>query len=133
MTMLGWGVVQYRSAYANSGLLPQMLDALKWGTGWIIKAHPSANVFYAQVGNGGTDHAFWDAPEVMGMARPSYRIDPQHPGSDVAAEAAASLAAASIVFRPTDSAYADLLLAHAKQLYAFADTYRGKALCANDR
>ena len=103
MTMLGWGVVQYRSAYANSGLLPQMLDALKWGTGWIIKAHPSANVFYAQVGNGGTDHAFWDAPEVMGMARPSYRIDPQHPGSDVAAEATASLAAASIVFRPTDS------------------------------
>ncbi|MCX7415093.1 MAG: glycoside hydrolase family 9 protein, partial [Planctomycetia bacterium] len=42
MTMLGWGVVQYRDAYAASGLLPQMLESLKWGTDWIIKAHPSA-------------------------------------------------------------------------------------------
>jgi|GEM_PF-356616 len=126
MTMLGWGVVQYRDAYAASGLLPQMLESLKWGTDWIIKAHPSANVFYAQVGNGSADHAFWGAPEAMTMARPSYRIDAQHPGSDVAGEAAAALAAASIVFRPTDSVYADLLLKHARELYTFADTYRGK-------
>lgn len=33
------------------------------------------------------------------------------------------MAAASMVFRPTDHAYADLLLVHAKQLFTFADTY----------
>ena len=63
MTLLGLGVVQYRDAYVTSGLLPQMLDALKWGTDWLIKAHPSANVFYAQVGNGSADHAFWARPK----------------------------------------------------------------------
>jgi hypothetical protein len=60
------------------------------------------------------------------MARPAFKIDAQHPGSDLAGEAAAALAAASIVFRPTDTAYADLLLDHAVELYNFADTYRGK-------
>ncbi len=126
MTLLSWGAIQYRDAYANSGQLAQMLDTIRWGTDWIMKAHPEPNVFYAQVGNGGADHAFWGAPEVMGMARPSYRVDALHPGSDVAAEAAAALASASMVFRPTDPAYADLLIRHAKELYSFADTYRGK-------
>lgn len=60
------------------------------------------------------------------MGRPAYGLDPTHPGSDAAGEAAAALAAASIVFRPTDPAYADQLLEHARQLYTFADTYRGK-------
>jgi len=126
LTMLGWGLVQYRQAYATSGLLDEMLDTLKWGTDWIIKAHPEPNVFYAQVGNGSADHAFWGAPEVMTMARPAYRLDPSKPGSEVAAEAAAALAAASIAFRPSNAPYADTLLGHARQLYAFADTYRGK-------
>ena len=126
MTLLGLGVVQYRDAYATSGLLPQMLDALKWGTDWLIKAHPSANVFYAQVGNGSADHAFWGAPEVMTMGRPASKLDPTRPGSDVAGEAAAALAAASIVFRPTDPVYADLLVKHARELFTFADTSRGK-------
>jgi endoglucanase len=126
MTMLAWGVVQYREAYAASGLLDHMLEALKWGTDWLVRAHPEPNVFYAQVGNGGADHAFWGPAEVMTMNRPSYRVDATKPGSDVAGEAAAALAAGSIAFRATDATYADLLLGHARQLYTFADTYRGK-------
>ncbi|MCY8410803.1 glycoside hydrolase family 9 protein, partial [Bacillus haynesii] len=35
-------------------------------------------------------------------------------------------ASASIIFKPTDSSYSEKLLAHAKQLYDFADRYRGK-------
>jgi hypothetical protein len=35
------------------------------------------------------------------------------------------MAAAALVFRPTDPAYADKLLQHAKELYAFADKHRG--------
>jgi hypothetical protein len=126
MTMLGWGLVQYRDAYTTSGLLEEMLDTLKWGTDWILKAHPEPNVLYAQVGNGSADHAFWGPAEVMTMARPAYRLDPTKPGSEVAAEAAAALAAASVAFRPTNAAYADTLLVHARQLYSFADTYRGR-------
>ncbi len=126
MTMLGWGVVEYRDAYEQSGQLPYILDTIKWGTDYIIKAHTAPNEFWGQVGLGGPDHAFWGPAENMTMARPAFKIDAQHPGSDLAGEAAAALAAASIVFRPTDTAYADLLLDHAVELYNFADTYRGK-------
>jgi hypothetical protein len=47
-------------------------------------------------------------------------------GSDLAAETAAALAAASIVFQKTDPSYANTLITHAKQLYDFANKYRGK-------
>ncbi len=130
MTMLSWGAVEYRNAYQQSGQLPYILDAIKWGTDYLIKANVTdsngTKEFWGQVGQGNIDHAYWGSPESMTMARPSFKIDRDHPGSDLAGEAAASLAAASIVFRATDSAYADTLLQNAVQLYNFADTYRGK-------
>jgi len=46
-------------------------------------------------------------------------------GSDLAGEAAAALAASSIVFRNVDSEYSAKCLQHAQDLYRFADTYRG--------
>jgi hypothetical protein len=128
--MLSWGAVEYRNAYQKSGQLPYILDAIKWGTDYLIKANVTdsngTKEFWGQVGQGNIDHAYWGSPESMTMARPSFKIDRQHPGSDLAGEAAASLASASIVFRATDSAYADKLLHNAVQLYNFADTYRGK-------
>ena len=133
MTMLAWGVDEYHSVYDRIGQLDDALDAVKWGTDYILKAYDdkgTANtaddVFYGQVGNGQADHAYWGPPETMTMARPTYQIDADHPGSDLAGESAAALASASIIFRPHDVAYADKLLAKAKQLYNFAETYRGK-------
>jgi len=126
MTMLSWGVVEYRDGYSSSGQLSEALEAIKWGTDYILKAHTAPNEFYGQVGLGDVDHAYWGPPETMTMARPAFKITAQKPGSDLAGEAAAALASASIAFRPTDQAYADRLLNHAIQLYNFADTYRGK-------
>lgn len=130
MTLLSWGVEEYRSAYANTGQLDEALDAIRWGTDYILKAHVTdedgTREFWGQVGDGNTDHAYWGAPEDMTMARPAFKVDRQNPGSDLTAEAAAALAAASIIFRPTDPVYADQLLTNAEQLYEFADTYRGK-------
>ncbi|MEQ4715699.1 glycoside hydrolase family 9 protein [Nonomuraea sp. B19D2] len=125
-TMLAWGAVEYRDAYANSGQLTHLLNNLKHVNDYFIKAHPSANVLYGQVGNGGTDHAWWGPAEAMQMARPAYKIDASCGGSDLAGETAAAMAASSMVFRPTNPAYADTLLTHAKQLYTFADTVRKK-------
>ncbi|HEY9882154.1 MAG TPA: glycoside hydrolase family 9 protein [Thermosynechococcaceae cyanobacterium] len=126
MTLLSWGVGQYRNAYQQSGQLPYALDAIKWGTDYILKAHTAPNEFWGQVGSGNADHAYWGPPEKMTMARPSFKIDSQRPGSDLAGEAAAALASASIIFRSTDTAYSDRLLQNAVELYNFADTYRGK-------
>jgi endoglucanase len=124
LTMLAWGAVDHRDAYTRSGQLPHLLSNLRWGTDYLIKAHPSANVLYGQVGNGNADHAWWGPAEVMPMARPAYKIDASCGGADLAGETAAAMAAASIAFRPTDATYANTLVTHAKQLYDFADRVR---------
>ncbi|MCT2583568.1 glycoside hydrolase family 9 protein [Actinophytocola gossypii] len=125
-TMLAWGAVEYRDAYAAAGQLDELANNLRWVTDYFLKAHPEPNVLYGQVGNGGTDHAWWGPAEAMPMDRPAYRIDASCGGSDLAGETAAALAASSIVFRPTDPGYADTLVTHARQLYTFADTVRGE-------
>ncbi|GAB2959952.1 glycoside hydrolase family 9 protein [Nonomuraea fastidiosa] len=125
-TMLAWGAVEYRDAYVSSGQLTHLLNNLKWVNDYFIKAHPSPNVLYGQVGNGGTDHAWWGPAEAMAMNRPAYKIDASCGGSDLAGETAAAMAASSIVFRPTNPSYADTLVTHAEQLYNFADTVRQK-------
>ena len=62
----------------------------------------------------------------MQVSRPSYKIDQNSPGSDLAGETAAAMAAASLLFKDEDPAYADTLVQHAKDLFDFADMYRGK-------
>ena len=90
----------------------------------------TTQAFYGQVGDPFLDHGYWGAPEDMRLGRPAYKVDPANPGSDLAAETAAALASASIVFRATgvseNVAYADQLLDNARQLYTFADIYRGR-------
>ena len=51
-----------------------------------------------QVGDGDADHAFWGRHEEMTMARPAFAVSTSNPGSDVAGETAAALAAGSIAF-----------------------------------
>jgi len=123
-TMLAWGAVEYRAGYQASGQLTHLLNNLRVPNDYFIKAHPAPDVLYGQVGKGDDDHKWWGPAEVMPMARPAYKIDASCGGADLAGETAAAMAASSIVFRPTDPAYADTLVTHAKQLYAFADRVR---------
>ena len=125
ITVLSWGLIQYKDAYKAAGQYNNALDSIKWGTDYFIKCHPSKYVFYGQVGDGNKDHAYWGRPEDMTMARPSYSITENSPGSELAAETAAALAAASIVFRGVDNTYASTLVQHASDLYEFADKKRG--------
>ena len=125
-TMLAWGVVDYRSAYEQAGQLDEALDNIKWATDYFIKAHSAPNELYGQIGTGGADHGWWGPAEVMQMNRPAFKIDATCGGSDLAGETAAALAASSIAFRPSNAAYADTLLRHARELYTFADTVRRK-------
>ncbi|MTK01668.1 glycoside hydrolase family 9 protein [Micromonospora sp. CP22] len=123
-TMLAWGAVEYRAGYAASGQLTHLLNNLRFVNDYFVKAHPSPNVLYGQVGKGDDDHKWWGPAEVMQMARPAYKIDASCGGADLAGETAAAMAASSMVFRPTDATYADKLLTHARQLYTFADNVR---------
>lgn len=135
MTMLSWGVVEYRDAYENSGQLDEVLDTIKWGIDWILKAHETTTdnlgnlqttKLWGQVGYTDTDHSIWVDDQDIATPRPAYFIDQEKPGSDLAAEASAALASASIIFRDTDSVYADELLDNAKALFEFAYKYQGK-------
>ncbi|KAG2644853.1 hypothetical protein PVAP13_2KG381100 [Panicum virgatum] len=110
---------------AGLDLSKGMFDALKWITDFLIAAHPSDNVLYIQVGDPDLDHNCWERPETMTEKRPLTQINKKSPGSDVAAEAAAAMAAASMVFKSSDTTYSDVLLQHAQKLFTFADTYRG--------
>ncbi|XP_072998675.1 endoglucanase 19-like isoform X1 [Typha latifolia] len=126
ITMMSWSILEYGKQIAESGEMGHAMDAVKWGADYFIKAHPEPYVLYGEVGDGTTDHYCWQRPEDMTTSRQAYRIDAQHPGSDLAGETAAAMAAASLVFRRSDPAYANRLLQHSKQLFEFGDKYRGK-------
>ena len=62
----------------------------------------------------------------MTMNRPAFKITASAPGSKLAAETAAALAASAIWYRCNgDEDYANQCLDHAKTLYAFADEHIG--------
>ncbi len=130
-TMLAWSGVQDQQAYQTTNQWQYLKDNLKWVNDYFLKCHirnpdGSTQRFYGQVGNGSADHAWWGPAEVMPMNRPSYYVDSNNPGTDLTAETAAALAAASIIFVNDDPIYSAELLDNAIALYNFADTYRGK-------
>jgi len=125
-TMLAWGGIDFAAGYNASGQMKYLKSNLRFVNDYFIRCHTAPNELWGQVGNGGTDHAWWGSSEVMAMTRPAYKIDATNPGSDLAAETAAAMAASSIIFKTDDAAYSATLLSHAIQLYNFADTYRGK-------
>lgn len=126
VTMMSWSIIEYGNQMAANGELGNAMAAVKWGTDYFIKAHTEPYVLYGEVGDGNSDHYCWQRPEDMTTDRRAYKIDPSNPGSDLAGETAAAMAAASIVFRRSNHAYANELLNHAYQLFNFADKYRGK-------
>lgn len=71
---------------------------------------------FHQVGDGVSDHYCWERAEDMTTPRTGYRLDSEHPGSDLAGETAAAMAAASLAFKPYNSSCSSLLLTHAKQV-----------------
>ncbi|XP_065866470.1 endoglucanase 5 [Euphorbia lathyris] len=125
VTMLAWGAVDFRKEITQLDQMSHTLWAIRWGTDYFIKAHPQPNLLWAQVGDGDSDHYCWERAEDMTTSRTAYKIDENHPGSDLAAETAAALAASAIAFKPYNSTYSSLLLSHSKQLFSFADRFRG--------
>ncbi|ESO91445.1 hypothetical protein LOTGIDRAFT_105466 [Lottia gigantea] len=125
--LLLWSYIQWPDAYSSTSLTDKFFDMIKWPLDYFLKCWiPSKNEFYMQVGNGDDDHHFWGRAEDMKMARPSLKNTASKPGSDVAGETAAAMAAGSIAFKKRDHAYSTKLLTAAKSLYVFAKTYTGK-------
>ncbi|KAJ6832420.1 endoglucanase 10-like [Iris pallida] len=133
MTMLSWSVIEYSAKYEAAGELGHVKDIIKWGTDYFLKTFNSSadtiDRVVAQVGQGDTskgpgpnDHYCWVRPEDITYPRPVYEC---HSCSDLAAEMAAALAAASIVFKDSKT-YSEKLVHGAKTLFTFARNQRGR-------
>ena len=73
INVLAWGMIEFENGYRQAREYENSLRIVKWGLDYLIKCHPSENLFYAQVGEGHTDHAWWGRPEEMQMSRPSFK------------------------------------------------------------
>ncbi|RDX91116.1 Endoglucanase 8, partial [Mucuna pruriens] len=124
-TMLAWSVIDFEKSLGTE--LGNALKAVRWGTDYLLKATAKigSGVVFVQVGDPYSDHNCWERPEDMDTLRTVFKIDGSHPGSDVAGETAAALAAASIVFRSRDPSYSSMLLNRAVAVFQFADRHRG--------
>ncbi|XP_050366892.1 endoglucanase 3-like isoform X2 [Argentina anserina] len=123
-TMLSWGSLEYSKKMGNQ--LTNTRAAIRWSANYLLKcARTTPGRLYVGVGDPNKDHKCWERPEDMDTARTVYWVSPSNPGSDVAGETAAALAAASMVFRRVDRKYSKLLLSTAKKVFQFAIQYRG--------
>ncbi|KAK6912880.1 Glycoside hydrolase family 9 [Dillenia turbinata] len=126
ITTLSWAAIFYRPELEAAGELQNTLAAIRWGTDYFLKASSRKNRLYVQVGDPVKDHACWVRPENMEESeRTVLKIDEHTPGTEIAAETAAAMAASSIAFRRVDRAYSRRLLNKAKLLFEFAKNHKG--------
>jgi len=125
VTTLSWAAISYRSELQAAGELDNVHAAIRWGTDYFLKASSRRKRLYVQVGDPVIDHQCWVRPENMQTSRPVLKIDESTPGTEIAAETSAAMAASSIVFRGIDHKYSRLLLNKAKLLFQFAKSHKG--------
>ncbi|XP_062157543.1 endoglucanase 16 [Alnus glutinosa] len=125
VTSLSWAALFYKSELQAAGELENVHSAIRWGTDYFLKATSRRQRLYVQVGDPVQDHQCWIRPENMQTPRTVLRIDENTPGTEIAAETAAAMAASSIVFRGTDHPYSRRLLNKAKLLFKFAKSHKG--------
>ncbi|KAK1382258.1 Endoglucanase [Heracleum sosnowskyi] len=123
-TLLAWSVIEFGSSMQNQ--VKNATYAVRWGSNYLLKAATATpGSLYVQVGNANNDHQCWERPEDMDTPRDVYKVSANSPGSDVAAETAAALAASSIVFKYSDPFYSKRLLKAAINVFKLADEHRG--------
>uniref|UniRef100_A0A5B7BKP5 Endoglucanase n=1 Tax=Davidia involucrata TaxID=16924 RepID=A0A5B7BKP5_DAVIN len=125
VTTLSWAAIFYQSELKAAGELENVRSAIRWGTDYFLKASSRRNRLYVQVGDPVPDHQCWMRPENMQTPRSVLKIDQSTPGTEIAAETSAAMAAASIALVHLDRAYARHLLNKAKLLFEFAKTHKG--------
>ncbi|KAK7283161.1 hypothetical protein RIF29_12505 [Crotalaria pallida] len=124
VTTLAWSAIFYKHELQATKEMGHVRDAIKWGTDYFLKCSQHKKL-YVEVGEPHEDHKCWVRPENMKTNRRVLKIDEHTPGTEIAAETAAALAASSIVFRPIDRKYARRLLNRAKRLFQMAKSHKG--------
>nr|GMD48537.1 endoglucanase 25-like [Ipomoea batatas] len=113
LTMLSWSVIEYSSKYEAAGELNHVKDIIQWGTDYLLKTFNSS---------ADTIDRVVVQPEDIDYARPVIECQSC---SDLAAEIAAALASASIVFKDRE-AYSQKLVQGARTLFKFSRDKQGR-------
>ncbi|KAB1999210.1 hypothetical protein E1A91_D12G147600v1 [Gossypium mustelinum] len=125
MTMLSWSVLEYSAKYETAGELNHVKDIIRWGTDYLLKTFNSSadtiDKIVLQVGKNSSENC-WIRPESINYPRP---VIPCSTCPALAAEMAAALAAASIVFKD-DHKYSKKLVHGADILFKFATKGEGE-------
>lgn len=78
LTVIAWGAIQWFDGYQKANQVSYLRDMLKWGTDWIIQAHPDANTFYVQVGDGDIDNNYWGNNKYNKLIATIFNPEMQH-------------------------------------------------------
>ena len=123
---LGWGYYEFRDSYVKLKQDDHIETILRYFNDYLMKCtfrDKSGEViaFCYQVGEGGIDHSYWEAPEIDTMVRPAYFLTAEKPQTDYVVSACASLAINYLNFKDTDPEYAEKSLDYALALWNFAN------------
>ena len=124
---LAWSYFTYPDSYKKAGCEDHLFDILKENADYMMKTtYLDGNdvvAFCYIVGDEGSDHGVWSAPETQTMTRNTYWADSSHPDGCSAGLMAASLASTSLALKNVAPEYAAECLKYAKALEAFAKKY----------
>ncbi|ORX52671.1 Six-hairpin glycosidase [Hesseltinella vesiculosa] len=123
LTLMAWGGLHWYDAFVNTQQDQYFQSTMRWGTDWLLKAHPNPNTLYVMVGLADVDNNYWGPDTSIPTPRPSFAINNTATGTDVAAMTAAALASASYLYQNLvkDTNYAQQLLTSAESVYALAE------------
>ncbi|KAG0285543.1 hypothetical protein BGZ96_010212 [Linnemannia gamsii] len=124
LTEICYGGLDFFEGYVLADKTHHLDQMIRWGTDWLIKAHPNNNTLYVQVGISEVDNNYWGPDTGIPMPRPSFFVSNLKPGTDVMADAAAAFASCSVLYREKfkDTEYAATLQRHAEALFSVAET-----------
>lgn len=134
VTVLALAGIEHKEKLSNSGQFEKLLSTLRWPLEYMIKSHVDDGVLFMQCGDAVADLEDWERlAETVDPARECWKVDKNSveqeqvssTGSDIAGEFSAAFALSYLLFKDTDSEFADDLLEHAITLNAFAYEHQG--------
>ena len=126
--MLAWAAIEFPDGFTNAGAMDDVKWKVKWAADHVISAHPQEFVFAGFIGNDTIDFDNWAPVEYWEKYAPPRAVGyvtKDDPGTEIVADAAATLAAAYTLLKDDDAEWAANAMTHARQLYDFGKTYPG--------
>ncbi|KAF8759899.1 Glycosyl hydrolase family 9 [Rhizoctonia solani] len=141
VTQLAWNVYAFPDGFKAVNEHDEALEGVKWGTDYLVNCIANKDQFVGQCcRKTDVDFGYFGPPEEYDMWVPlglkhsdgiAY-INSSNPSSEILGEAAASMAATSLIFAEKNKTYSDELLQHAIDLYTRATTYQGTSIYTDE-